>query len=195
MNVLAQEVTKEDELIGYIKHSMGISPVYYLIAVAIFLLIYKTWKKISVSLLITYCFLIFATTVLARTTRENVSYNLTPFRLFQIDEWWAKHDLMLQIRANVLMFVPIGFLLMSAGKGIKGKFVRVLYIIVSIIAGVFFSVLIEYMQYRLHRGLCEADDVIHNTIGIAIGIVLYWIISRIYTELDNRDILPHRNNQ
>lgn len=195
MNVLAQEVTKEDELIGYIKHSMGISPVYYLIAVAIFLLLFITWKKISVSLLITYCFLIFATTVLARTSRDNVSYDMTPFRLFQIDEWWTKQDLMLQIKANVLMFVPIGFLFMLAGKGIKGKFVKVLYIIVSIIVGFLFSLLIEYMQYKLNRGLCEVDDVIHNTIGIAIGIVLYWIISRIYSELDNRDILPHRNNQ
>ena len=172
----------EDKLIGYIKHSMGISPIYYLIAVAIFLLIYKTWKKISVSLLITYCFLIFATTVLARTSRENVSYNLTPFRLFQTGEWWTKQDLMLQIKANVLMFVPIGFLFMLTGKGRKGWLEKALYTIVSIIVGIFFSVLIEYMQYKLKRGLCEADDVIHNTIGTVIGIVLYWAINCIFNE-------------
>ena len=184
-----------DKPIGYIKHSMGISPLYYLIALAIFLLLYKNWKKLSVSFLITYCFLIFATTVLARTSQDTVSYDLTPFRLFQIDERWTKYDLLLQIKANVLMFVPIGFLLMLAGKGLKGKLVRVLYTMASIIAGFSFSVLIEYMQYRLHRGLCEADDVIHNTFGTVIGVVLYWIISRILTELENRDILPQINNQ
>ena len=174
---------------------MGISPLYYLIAVAIFLLLLKTWKKVSVSLLITYCFLIFATTVLARASQDIVSYDLTPFRLFQIDEWWNEHDLMLQIKANVMMFVPIGFLLMLVGKGIKGKYVRVLNTIVSIVVGFSFSVLIEYMQYRLHRGLCEVDDVIHNTIGTVIGVILYWIISRILTELESRDVLPHINNQ
>lgn len=174
---------------------MGISPVYYLIAVAIFLLIYKTWKKISVSLLITYCFLIFATTVLARTSRENVSYNLTPFRLFQIDEWRSKHELMLQIKANVLMFVPIGFLLMLIGIELKGKLVRTIYIIAVIVTGFLISALIEYMQYKLHRGLCEVDDVVHNTIGTVIGVVLYWTISRVFTELKNRDILPRNNNQ
>lgn len=174
---------------------MGISPLYYLTAVAIFLILNKTWKKVSVSLLISYCFLIFATTVLARTSRENVSYNLTPFRLFQNNEWWSKHDLMLQIKANVLMFVPIGFLLMLFGKELRVKLVRTLYIIAVIVTGFLFSALIEYMQYKLHRGLCEVDDVVHNTIGTLIGVVLYWIISRVFTELNNRDILPHINNQ
>lgn len=190
-----RENDEEGKPIGYIKHSMGISPLYYLIAVAIFLLLVKTWKKVSVSLLVAYCFLIFVTTVLARTSQDNASYDLTPFRLFQIDEWWAKYDLMLQIKANVLMFVPVGFLLVMVGKGLKGKFVRALYTIMSIIAGSLFSALIEYMQYRLHRGLCEADDVIHNTIGTVIGIVLYWIISRIFTKFESRDVIPHMNKQ
>lgn len=174
---------------------MGISPIYYLIALVLFLLLFKTWKKVSISLLITYCFLIFATTVLARTSQDNVSYNLTPFRLFEINEWWTNHDLMLQIKANILMFVPIGFLLMLAGRVFKGKLVRALFAIVSIIASFSFSVLIEYMQYRFHRGLCEADDVIHNTIGAVIGVLLYWSINRIFTELENRNVLSHINNQ
>ena len=185
----------EDKLIGYIKNSMGISPIFYLIAVAIFLLIFKTWKKISVSLLITYCFLIFATTVLARTSQENVSYNLTPFRLFMIDKWWTEHDFVLQIKANVLMFVPIGFLLMLAGKETEGKLVRALYTIAVIITGFLFSALIEYMQYKLHRGFCEIDDVIHNTIGTIMGIVLCRGVNRIFTALKDRNILPLANNQ
>lgn len=162
---------------------MGLSPIYYLIAAAIFLLLYRAYKKISICLLTTYCFLIFATTVLARTSQDAVSYDLTPFRLFRIEKWWLKHDLILQIQANIIMFVPIGFLLMEIGKRIKRKAVRALYVIMSILAGFLFSVLIEYMQYRLHRGLCEVDDVIHNTIGTAVGVVLYWLAGRIVTIL------------
>lgn len=100
-----------------------------------------------------------------------------------------KRDLILQIQANILMFVPIGFLLMEIGKRIKRKAVRVLYMIMSTLAGFLFSVLIEYMQYRLHRGLCEVDDVIHNTIGTIVGIVLYWLAGRIVTELKNRNLI------
>lgn len=168
---------------------MELSPIYYLVAAVIFLLLYRAFRKMSICLLITYCFLIFATTVLARTSQDVTSYDLTPFRLFRIEKWWMKRDLILQIQANILMFVPIGFLLMEIGKRIKRKAVRVLYMIMSTLAGFLFSVLIEYMQYRLHRGLCEVDDVIHNTIGTIVGIVLYWLAGRIVTELKNRNLI------
>lgn len=172
---------------------MGISLIYYLIAVAIFLLLYKTRKKISISLLITYCFLVFATTVLARTSQSTASYDLTPFKLLQTKEWWTKHDHMLQIKANILMFVPIGFLMIQAGFKIKGKITRVLFVILTVLTGFLFSVLIEYMQYKLHRGYCETDDVIHNTIGTVAGVVLYVIINRIVTELEERNVIHHTN--
>lgn len=165
---------------------MGISPVYYLIAVAIFLLLFKKWKKISASLLVTYCFLVFATTVLARTNQDKSSYDLTPFRLLRIDKWWTQRDFMLQIMANVLMFVPIGYLTMLAGNGIEKKYVKVFYSIGTIVAGFLFSVFIEYMQYSLHRGLCEVDDVIHNTVGAVIGSVLCLVVSHVVTNLKEK---------
>ena len=99
-----------------------------------------------------------------------------------------KQDLMLQIKANILMFVPIGFLIMQAGYEIKRKWIRILYVLLTILTGFLFSILIEYMQYRLHRGYCEADDVIHNTIGTVLGIAFYRIKSLIVDELKKRNI-------
>ena len=151
-------------------------------------------KKISGSLLFSYCFLVFATTVLSRSSRNTASYDLRLFRVFQIEEWWEKHDLMLQIKANILMFVPIGFLLMQVGKSIKGKAMRLLYAVVSFITCILFSTLIEYLQYKLHRGYCEVDDIIHNTIGTVIGIALYWIIDFVVNRLKVRNIVHHMNN-
>ena len=101
---------------------------------------------------------------------------------------------MLQIKANILMFVPIGFLLMQVGKSIKGKAMRLLYAVVSFITCILFSTLIEYLQYKLHRGYCEVDDIIHNTIGTVIGIALYWIIDFVVNRLKVRNIVHHMNN-
>ena len=167
---------------------MRISPFYYLIAAAVLIFLIKTIKRVSVSLLITYCFLVIATTVLSRSSQNTATINLTPFRLFQVGEWWMKQDLMLQIKANILMFVPIGFLIMQAGYEIKRKWIRILYVLLTILTGFLFSILIEYMQYRLHRGYCEADDVIHNTIGTVLGIAFYRIKSLIVDELKKRNI-------
>ena len=43
-----------------------------------------------------------------------------------------------------------------------------------------FSGTIEIMQYITGRGLTEVDDVITNTIGAAVGVVIYKIISTVY---------------
>lgn len=67
--------------------------------------------------------------------------------------WW-------DIALNILMFIPLGFLL--GEKGWK-----------AILFGSLLSVFIELTQYVFLLGYCEADDVLNNTIGTAIGALLY----------------------
>ena len=59
---------------------------------------------------------------------------------------------------NILLFIPLGFLI--GGKR-------------GIIAGVLLSIGIELTQYIAVLGYCELDDVLNNTIGAAIGALLY----------------------
>ena len=47
--------------------------------------------------------------------------------------------------------------------------------IVTVIAGCLFSGTIEIMQYITGRGLTEVDDVITNTIGAVVGVLMYSI--------------------
>ena len=66
--------------------------------------------------------------------------------------WW-------DIALNILLFIPLGFLL--GDKGWK-----------AVLFGFLLSVFIECAQYLFLLGYCEADDVLNNTIGCGFGILL-----------------------
>lgn len=56
---------------------------------------------------------------------------------------------------------------------------KALYIVFAFIAGVAFSVFVEASQYYLRRGLCETDDVIHNTVGVVVGMIVYKVVRKV----------------
>ena len=64
---------------------------------------------------------------------------------------------------NILLFVPIGI--------IVGK-----WKVVSL--GFLLSASIEVIQYVFMLGKCEADDVLHNTLGTFIGVLICLMIRR-----------------
>lgn len=73
-----------------------------------------------------------------------------------------------QILTNVVMFVPVG---VFAGWLWKWR---------GLIFAVCLSVAIEILQLITARGLCEFDDVIHNSLGAAIGVSIIVLINRLY---------------
>ena len=48
------------------------------------------------------------------------------------------------------------------------------------------SASIEIIQLVSHRGLFEFDDMVHNTLGAVIGVVLYILTSKIYRNLKSK---------
>ena len=67
---------------------------------------------------------------------------------------------------NVLMFVPLGFLLPGAVPRLR-KWYRVLITAAGIVA------LVELMQMLFLVGTCDVDDLILNLIGTALGYGLF----------------------
>ena len=55
---------------------------------------------------------------------------------------------------------------------------------VSVVFGLLLSAAIEIIQFISHRGLFEFDDIVHNTLGVVIGIALYKIVSSIFKRLN-----------
>lgn len=104
-------------------------------------------KKVLVSL---YILIILWVTLFSRRPMET--------RIFRGLFWEIEMGYWNNIIQNILLFIPLGFLI--GGKR-------------GIIAGVLLSIGIELTQYIAVLGYCELDDVLNNTIGAAIGALLY----------------------
>ena len=149
---------------------IDISLGYYLAAVVIVIVVGVFSKKWTYAFLIGYMFLVLADTVLIRRAGQMFRFELLPFWSYRDYFNGTDPTLMKQILANVIMFIPIGVLL-GRRIGWKGLLVA---------AGL--SIVIEVLQLVSQRGLCEFDDVIHNTIGALIGVgvvILFDKISRV----------------
>lgn len=134
---------------------------YYAIAVLIGMLIGCTWRWEG-GLLAGYMFLVLAETVLIRRVSGGSHFQPELFWSWRV--WEQQRE---QILINVIMFVPVGVL-----TGLIWNW-RGILVAAGLSAG------IEILQLISQRGLCEFDDVMHNSLGAAIGIVAAMIIRTI----------------
>lgn len=109
-----------------------------------------------------YLGLVYTSTVLSRMPGSGVNIALTP--LWSYAQWIQGNDVFLKyIVLNILMLLPIGVSLSFVRKSPK----RIL------VFGFLFSCLIETSQLLTGRGLFEIDDILHNTLGVYLGTLLY----------------------
>ena len=124
------------------------------------------------ALAIEYYFLVLCSTVICRTAPVSKRVELKPFYNY-VDIWNGvdfKRTLM-EVLLNVALFVPIGFLL----GGIMPKvFLKVL------LTGCLLSIIIELLQLSSGRGLCETNDVIHNTVGCIMGYAAAMVLKKLF---------------
>lgn len=112
------------------------------------------------ALLAEYYFLVLCSTVICRACVMERHVELMPF--WNYPDIWNKVDYpadLIEVLLNMALFVPIGFLL--GGIGFKTKKV--------LLMGICLSGIIEVSQFGFSKGLCETDDVIHNSVGAFLG--------------------------
>ncbi len=71
-----------------------------------------------------------------------------------------------QILLNMLVYVPVGLLMPIVWHGRRHPYV------LTLLTGAVLSLLTELVQYFTHKGLCELDDLLNNTIGCMLGAAL-----------------------
>ena len=138
----------------------------------------RGWRKIVGLLLTEYVFLLFCSTVVFRTAADGNGHDFHPFWSYEAIEN-GRPELLVENVMNVVVFIPVGLLLglvsqktQKTQKGLcRTRMVRIALIIG---VGLIISLSIEAIQYYLHRGFAETDDVMHNTLGCIVG---YGIIS------------------
>lgn len=135
-------------------------------------------KRIRRAALFAFCLLVYLFSVLWYTVLKRG----TGFRGAQLELFWSYKrwfagdaDLGKIIIANVAMFFPFGFLLTGLLSGTSRK---VRATVVTLAAGIL-SLTIEVLQLFLMRGLFEWDDVISNTAGAVMGLLLYCVLEEL----------------
>ncbi len=155
-------MSEEERAISYYLSLLDIPLYYYLISIILFLIILFFTTKINVSLLVSYAFMFLAATVLDRTPFEGQHFQ--PELFWSYGVWSVQCQ---QVIANIIVFIPFG--LVSAGIW-RSK---------GILYASMYSAFIEVLQLVTSRGLCEFDDIVHNTLGAVIGFAIYMLIVKI----------------
>lgn len=119
------------------------------------------------AILILYIFFILWATLLSRQPRSS--------RLVTSLLWEVKNHVWVDILINILLFIPLGFLLGISTNSWK-----------SIVYGFLLSTFIEISQYMFLLGYCQADDVLNNTIGNFVGIVVWKMLSVLIGKWKNK---------
>lgn len=133
----------------------------------------KGWQKGKYSvarlMLVEWMLLVFGSAVIFRDTRTESAINLIPFwSYFQFADNSYLKEMVAVNMLNVVMFVPVGFLLKCGFNSIAWKQV--------LTVGLILSATIEILQFLLCKGLCEIDDLIHNVLGCMLGYGLCYMI-------------------
>ena len=100
-------------------------------------------------------------TFFERSPVMETRYNLIPFQ----------EDSIYNIKSNVLLFIPLVPALCTLFSKMK---VRTAFII-----GVLASLAIELVQLVSHRGICDIDDLLENSLGVLIGAVFFLLIRKL----------------
>ena len=82
--------------------------------------------------------------------------------------WELKNGYWSDIIGNTVLFMPFGFACgLNSWTGKK-----------TVLGGLAFSVVIEFTQFVFSIGYTEVDDVMHNTLGTAIGWLIICFLKR-----------------
>ncbi|MCD7839208.1 MAG: VanZ family protein [Erysipelotrichaceae bacterium] len=139
-------------------------------------------QSLKYILLAIYLIVVFIATLFSR---ESSSYGvslqlLSSYRYawnnFSISEWRY-------IILNILMFVPIGFLVPLVSVKMRRFYKTTLF-------SLFFTLLIETSQLISHRGIFEADDILNNLVGGMIGYGLFTLFHYFYSYVIKADKKP-----
>lgn len=105
-----------------------------------------------------------------KTLLNPVSKYINLGKSFSKDGWrcFSKNERVItEIILNILLFVPMGFLLPKFKEGLREVW-KVLLL------GLCFSLFIECAQLILHMGCFDTADLVHNTLGAGLGFLIWW---------------------
>ncbi len=134
------------------------------------------WILFAIYIAVLIYFLFFADG-LGRTDSSLVQQYSSNLTLFQeIRRFWVYRKqigfsyVFLNLAGNILVFMPFGFLLPIMSRKLRGFFRIVLL-------GLALSLVVESIQLATGTGIFDVDDLLLNTIGAALGFMIFAIVN------------------
>lgn len=148
---------------------------FCVLAAVMILVLYKTQlsfkHKASVFAFGSYCYEVLVITIFSRKPAAEYAVSFVPIVLDMADNPTLTHQL-LEFFFNVMFFVPLGFFLSWFFKG-DHRYRN------TILVGLAATLFIETTQYITKLGTMELDDIISNTLGAAVGALLFKLVKRV----------------
>lgn len=158
-------------------YCLNIRDVILLAAVATCFLIYlhgrynrKVWWRLLLGLaLLCWAAAVSYTTISSRSDGGQLICRMTLFHSYREILNGGNPEILRSNFMNILLFYPAGFI---SGMVLPRKWPGWLRCILVVLLLAAMSAGIEWMQYRFSLGQCEIDDVLHNTVGALLGVLL-----------------------
>ncbi len=136
---------------------------------------FETLGAVAFTLLAVYLFVFLVCAIILRQAEPHPRLSLDVFWAYK--KWLVeKQNFFPEIAGNVLIMIPIGFLLPVCLKKSASVNKRFLF---TVGTGFAISFSIELMQFIFKKGLADANDLLNNLLGIIIGFLLYLITVRV----------------
>lgn len=166
------------EISGYILIGLIMMAVLAIMYLPVFLVLRKrvAFARQAVYFLFGVCIIVIlsATVIIGFeiVPARNRFLNLVPFKVFT-EEWeMGLLKQFTQTLANVVMFVPLGFIFPLAFDRCRKLYKTTIYMAA-------FSFLIEFVQYFTGRS-SDIDDIMLNTLGGVLGYLLFALLSKLF---------------
>lgn len=141
--------------------------------------VYEQQHRFSIGsvLLILWAAAVICSTILGRDCGQSRSFHLIPLYSYREVLMGGSRDILRSNFMNVLLFFPAGLLYtgLAPRHRISGRGMLCTVLVFSL-----FSMSIELVQFRFCLGQGEMDDVLHNTLGAALGYAAYYLDERIW---------------
>ena len=124
------------------------------------------WRPAVCCLTVVWLLVIGYVTLANRGPEAQTGVWLVPFYSYYLAFSGINEELLRSCFMNVVLFYPAGLLAGAIWLPERKVWKRILFLAV---VGCGVSVSVEVLQYFRQLGLMEVDDVIHNTLGMAIG--------------------------
>ena len=129
----------------------------------------KWWSVVMISLSVVWLLVIGYVTLASREPEAGLGVKWMPFYSYYLGFSGINEEMLRSCFMNVVLFYPVGLVAGAAKEPMGKRWKRVLLLAAL---GSLVSVAVEVIQYTGQLGLAEVDDVIHNTLGVALGALI-----------------------